>query len=164
MELVIEQTQQGTSYEVSVSTEGIEELKRKVKIKGEKKEALLTLRQKLVVTRGDPARTKPDPSQTRPKPDTVSVDPLTYQQSTLTIDCHVNRQFNKWVQLPDMADDVAATSAKTWQEGPTLPCGGSDPMRGCHVAVLTYFPVQVAGNCRLCQSEAQVLQAWDPRQ
>ncbi|GJZ12350.1 hypothetical protein Tco_0547580 [Tanacetum coccineum] len=46
MELVLEQTQQGTSYEVLVSTEGVEELKRKVKIKGEKKEALLTLRQK----------------------------------------------------------------------------------------------------------------------
>ncbi|GJV40076.1 hypothetical protein Tco_1418516 [Tanacetum coccineum] len=46
MELVLEQTQQGTSYEVSVSTEGVEELKRKVKINGEKKEALLTLRQK----------------------------------------------------------------------------------------------------------------------
>ncbi|GKA46165.1 hypothetical protein Tco_0738961 [Tanacetum coccineum] len=46
MELVLEQTQQGTSYEVSVSTEGVEELKRKFKIKGEKKEALLTLRQK----------------------------------------------------------------------------------------------------------------------
>ncbi|GJR66883.1 hypothetical protein Tco_0012948 [Tanacetum coccineum] len=43
MELVLEQTQQGTSYEVSVSDEGVEELKRKVKIKGEKKEALLTL-------------------------------------------------------------------------------------------------------------------------
>ncbi|GKB15997.1 integrase, catalytic region, zinc finger, CCHC-type containing protein [Tanacetum coccineum] len=42
MELVLEQTQQGTSYEVSVSAEGVEELKRKVKIKGEKKEALLT--------------------------------------------------------------------------------------------------------------------------
>ncbi|GJT76150.1 proline-rich receptor-like protein kinase PERK9 [Tanacetum coccineum] len=46
MELVLEQTQQGTSYELSVSAEGVEELKRKVKIKGEKKEALLTLRQK----------------------------------------------------------------------------------------------------------------------
>ncbi|GJX08654.1 hypothetical protein Tco_0196586 [Tanacetum coccineum] len=46
MELVLEQTQQCTSYEVSVSTEGVEELKIKVKIKGEKKEALLTLRQK----------------------------------------------------------------------------------------------------------------------
>ncbi|GJT32785.1 reverse transcriptase domain-containing protein [Tanacetum coccineum] len=46
MELVLEQTQQGTSYEVSVSAEGVEELKRKVKIKGEKKEALLTLRKK----------------------------------------------------------------------------------------------------------------------
>ncbi|GKB87358.1 hypothetical protein Tco_0959630 [Tanacetum coccineum] len=46
MELVLEQTQQGTSYEVSVSAEGVEELKGKVKIKGEKKEALLTLRQK----------------------------------------------------------------------------------------------------------------------
>ncbi|GJS42216.1 hypothetical protein Tco_0567259, partial [Tanacetum coccineum] len=46
MELVLEQTQQGTSYEVSVSAEGVKELKRKVKIKGEKKEALLTLRQK----------------------------------------------------------------------------------------------------------------------
>ncbi|GJU79378.1 hypothetical protein Tco_1276448 [Tanacetum coccineum] len=46
MELVLEQTQQGTSYEVSVSAEGVEELKRKVKIKGEKKEAILTLRQK----------------------------------------------------------------------------------------------------------------------
>ncbi|GJY29145.1 hypothetical protein Tco_0404912 [Tanacetum coccineum] len=46
MELVLEQTQQGTSYEVSVSAEGVKELKRKVKIKGEKKEAILTLRQK----------------------------------------------------------------------------------------------------------------------
>nr|GEV43164.1 hypothetical protein [Tanacetum cinerariifolium]GEV47105.1 hypothetical protein [Tanacetum cinerariifolium] len=44
MELVLEKTQQGTSHEVSVSTEGVEELKRKVKMKGEKKEALLTLR------------------------------------------------------------------------------------------------------------------------
>nr|GEY35854.1 hypothetical protein [Tanacetum cinerariifolium] len=44
MELVLEQTQQGSSYEVSVSAEGVEELKRKVKIKGEKKEALLTLK------------------------------------------------------------------------------------------------------------------------
>ncbi|GJZ40260.1 hypothetical protein Tco_0586823 [Tanacetum coccineum] len=44
MELVLEQTQQGTSYEVSVSAKGVEELKRKVKKKGEKKEALLTLR------------------------------------------------------------------------------------------------------------------------
>ncbi|GJU43461.1 putative ribonuclease H-like domain-containing protein [Tanacetum coccineum] len=34
------------SYEVSVSAERVEELKRKVKIKGKKKEALLTLRQK----------------------------------------------------------------------------------------------------------------------
>ncbi|GKA31166.1 hypothetical protein Tco_0717471, partial [Tanacetum coccineum] len=33
MELVLEQTQQGTSYEVSVSGEGVEELKRTVKIK-----------------------------------------------------------------------------------------------------------------------------------
>nr|GEU51127.1 hypothetical protein [Tanacetum cinerariifolium] len=50
MELVPEQTKQGTSYEVSVSAEGVEEFKRKVKIKGEEKEALLTLRQKLVNT------------------------------------------------------------------------------------------------------------------
>ncbi|GJU27102.1 hypothetical protein Tco_1165723 [Tanacetum coccineum] len=46
MKLVLEQTQQGTSYEVSINAEGVEELKRKVKIKGEKKEAFLTLRQK----------------------------------------------------------------------------------------------------------------------
>ncbi|GJY18755.1 hypothetical protein Tco_0390246 [Tanacetum coccineum] len=46
MELVLEETQQGTSYEVSISAEGVEELKRKVKKKGEKKEALFTLRQK----------------------------------------------------------------------------------------------------------------------
>ncbi|GJW94006.1 hypothetical protein Tco_0173678 [Tanacetum coccineum] len=46
MELVLEQIQQGTSYEVSGRTEGVEELKGKVKIKGEKKEAILTLRQK----------------------------------------------------------------------------------------------------------------------
>ncbi|GJW36133.1 hypothetical protein Tco_0059053 [Tanacetum coccineum] len=46
MELVLEQTQQGICHEVSVSTEGVEELKGEVKIKGEKKEALLTLRQK----------------------------------------------------------------------------------------------------------------------
>ncbi|GKA43759.1 hypothetical protein Tco_0736483 [Tanacetum coccineum] len=43
MELLLEQTQQGTSYKVSVSAEEVEELKRKVKINGEKKEALLTL-------------------------------------------------------------------------------------------------------------------------
>ncbi|GJU76500.1 hypothetical protein Tco_1273570 [Tanacetum coccineum] len=42
----LEQTQQSTSYKVSVSAERVEELKRKVKIKGEKKETLLTLRQK----------------------------------------------------------------------------------------------------------------------
>nr|GEW88123.1 hypothetical protein [Tanacetum cinerariifolium] len=46
MELVLKQTQQGTSYEVSVSPERVEELKGKVKIICEKKEALLTLRQK----------------------------------------------------------------------------------------------------------------------
>ncbi|GJR96103.1 ribonuclease H-like domain-containing protein [Tanacetum coccineum] len=46
MELVLEQTQQGTSYEVSVSVEGVEELKRKVKIKSKKEKGLLTLRQK----------------------------------------------------------------------------------------------------------------------
>nr|GEZ56028.1 hypothetical protein [Tanacetum cinerariifolium] len=43
MELVLKKTQQGFSYEVSVSVEGVEELKRKVKIKGEKKEASLHL-------------------------------------------------------------------------------------------------------------------------
>nr|GEU47158.1 retrovirus-related Pol polyprotein from transposon TNT 1-94 [Tanacetum cinerariifolium] len=42
MELVLEQSQQGSGHEVSVSTEGVEELKRIVKIKGEKKEALYT--------------------------------------------------------------------------------------------------------------------------
>ncbi|GJT70714.1 hypothetical protein Tco_1030000 [Tanacetum coccineum] len=47
MKLVLEQTQQGTSYEVSASTEGVEELKRKVKIKGGKKEALFTLSMKV---------------------------------------------------------------------------------------------------------------------
>nr|GEZ53876.1 putative reverse transcriptase domain-containing protein [Tanacetum cinerariifolium] len=47
MDLVLEQTQQGSSHEVSVSTDGFEELKRNVRIKGEKKEALRTLRQKL---------------------------------------------------------------------------------------------------------------------
>ncbi|GKB67762.1 hypothetical protein Tco_0929174, partial [Tanacetum coccineum] len=46
MELSLEQTQQGVSYEVSVCIEGVEEWKRKVRIKGEKKEALHTLRQK----------------------------------------------------------------------------------------------------------------------
>ncbi|GJV14428.1 putative reverse transcriptase domain-containing protein [Tanacetum coccineum] len=45
-ELTLEQTQQGVSDDVLVSIEGVEELKRNVKIKGEKKEALLTLRQK----------------------------------------------------------------------------------------------------------------------
>nr|GEX51573.1 hypothetical protein [Tanacetum cinerariifolium] len=39
MELELEQTQQGSSHEVSVSTEGVEELKRIVRIKGVKKEA-----------------------------------------------------------------------------------------------------------------------------
>nr|GFA39115.1 hypothetical protein [Tanacetum cinerariifolium] len=46
MEPVLEQTQQGTSYEVSVSVKGVEELKTKFNIKGAKKEALLTLRQR----------------------------------------------------------------------------------------------------------------------
>ncbi|GJR84875.1 hypothetical protein Tco_0155660 [Tanacetum coccineum] len=45
-ELTLEQTQQGVSDEVLVSIEGVEECKRKVKINGEKKEALLTFRQK----------------------------------------------------------------------------------------------------------------------
>ncbi|GKG23612.1 hypothetical protein Tco_0391648, partial [Tanacetum coccineum] len=40
-ELILEQTQQGVSYEVSVSIEGVEEGKRNVWIKGEKKEASL---------------------------------------------------------------------------------------------------------------------------
>ncbi|GJU28992.1 hypothetical protein Tco_1172581 [Tanacetum coccineum] len=42
-ELILEQTQQGVSDEVLVSIEGVEELKRNVKIKGEKKEASLIL-------------------------------------------------------------------------------------------------------------------------
>ncbi|GJW23502.1 hypothetical protein Tco_0034124 [Tanacetum coccineum] len=44
IELTLEQTQQGVSDEVLVSIKGVEELKRKVKIKGEKKEALLLRR------------------------------------------------------------------------------------------------------------------------
>ncbi|GKG40442.1 hypothetical protein Tco_0467219, partial [Tanacetum coccineum] len=46
MELVLEYTQQGSSHEVSVSTERVEERKRIVRTKGVKKEALHTLRQK----------------------------------------------------------------------------------------------------------------------
>nr|GEX32447.1 retrovirus-related Pol polyprotein from transposon TNT 1-94 [Tanacetum cinerariifolium] len=42
MELILEHTQQGISHEVSVSTKGVEELKRNVKIKDVKKEAILT--------------------------------------------------------------------------------------------------------------------------
>nr|GEX02856.1 integrase, catalytic region, zinc finger, CCHC-type, peptidase aspartic, catalytic [Tanacetum cinerariifolium] len=42
MELVLEQSQKGSSHEVSVSTEGVEELKRIVRIKSEKKETLHT--------------------------------------------------------------------------------------------------------------------------
>nr|GEU98148.1 reverse transcriptase domain-containing protein [Tanacetum cinerariifolium] len=42
MELELEQIQQGSSHEVSVSTEGVEELKRIVRIKDLKKEALHT--------------------------------------------------------------------------------------------------------------------------
>ncbi|GJY18161.1 zinc knuckle CX2CX4HX4C containing protein [Tanacetum coccineum] len=45
-ELTLEQIQQGVSDEVLLSIKGVEELKRNVKIKGEKKEAFLTLRQK----------------------------------------------------------------------------------------------------------------------
>nr|GEW11238.1 hypothetical protein [Tanacetum cinerariifolium] len=41
IELILEHTQQGIGYEVSISTEGVEELKRNDKIKGVKKEALL---------------------------------------------------------------------------------------------------------------------------
>nr|GEW52073.1 hypothetical protein [Tanacetum cinerariifolium] len=50
MELVLEQTQQSTSHEVSISTEAVEELKRNVKIEGEKKEALHTLSKNRVNT------------------------------------------------------------------------------------------------------------------
>nr|GEU42206.1 retrovirus-related Pol polyprotein from transposon TNT 1-94 [Tanacetum cinerariifolium] len=50
-ELTLEQTQQGVSDEVMVSIKGVEELKGNVKIKGEKKEALLTLRQKPVTNK-----------------------------------------------------------------------------------------------------------------
>nr|GEW08894.1 hypothetical protein [Tanacetum cinerariifolium] len=42
MELELEQSQEGFSHEVSVSTKGVEELKRIERIKGEKKEALHT--------------------------------------------------------------------------------------------------------------------------
>nr|GEW93008.1 uncharacterized mitochondrial protein AtMg00810-like [Tanacetum cinerariifolium] len=42
MELELEQSQQGSSHEVLVSTKGVEELKRIVRIKGVKKEALHT--------------------------------------------------------------------------------------------------------------------------
>nr|GEU95521.1 hypothetical protein [Tanacetum cinerariifolium] len=42
MELILEHTQQGIIHEVLVSAEGVEERKRNVKIKGVKKEALLT--------------------------------------------------------------------------------------------------------------------------
>nr|GFC90919.1 hypothetical protein [Tanacetum cinerariifolium] len=42
IELILEHTQQGISHEVLVTTEGVEEIKRNVKIKGKKKEALLT--------------------------------------------------------------------------------------------------------------------------
>ncbi|GJU63449.1 hypothetical protein Tco_1245284 [Tanacetum coccineum] len=58
MELVLEQTQQGTSHEVSVSTEGVEELKRNVRINGEKKEALHTPRQKpdSILQAGNPVK------------------------------------------------------------------------------------------------------------
>ncbi|GJW93736.1 hypothetical protein Tco_0173408 [Tanacetum coccineum] len=45
-ELTLEQTQQGVSDEVLVSIEGVKEFKGNVKMKGEKKEALLILRQK----------------------------------------------------------------------------------------------------------------------
>ena len=41
IELELEQTQQGSSNEVSVTTEGVEELKRNEMRKGEKKIALL---------------------------------------------------------------------------------------------------------------------------
>nr|GFC51388.1 hypothetical protein [Tanacetum cinerariifolium] len=41
IKLILEHTQQGISYEVLVSTERVEELKRNDKIKGVKKEALL---------------------------------------------------------------------------------------------------------------------------
>ncbi|GKF94486.1 hypothetical protein Tco_0284186, partial [Tanacetum coccineum] len=46
MELTLKHTQQDVSYEVSVSIEWVEEGKRNVRIKGVKKEALHTLRQK----------------------------------------------------------------------------------------------------------------------
>ncbi|GJZ34807.1 hypothetical protein Tco_0580624 [Tanacetum coccineum] len=43
-ELTLEQSQQGVSNEILVSIEGVEELKRNIWIKGEKKEALHTLK------------------------------------------------------------------------------------------------------------------------
>ncbi|GJX54858.1 hypothetical protein Tco_0284755 [Tanacetum coccineum] len=61
----------------------------------------------------------------------------------------------KWVLLADMVDDVAATSAMTWQR-PTMPCGRGYPMRGCHMAVLTYICAGVRG----C-SPLRTLSRWD---
>nr|GFA12284.1 hypothetical protein [Tanacetum cinerariifolium] len=49
MELELEQSQQGSSHEVSVSTEWVEELKRIVRIKGVKKEALHTTDQTMAL-------------------------------------------------------------------------------------------------------------------
>ncbi|GJZ32997.1 hypothetical protein Tco_0578433 [Tanacetum coccineum] len=58
MKLILEQTQQGISYEVLVSAEGFEERKRNVRIKGEKKEAIHTLRQKpdSILQAGNPVK------------------------------------------------------------------------------------------------------------
>nr|GEX70811.1 ribonuclease H-like domain-containing protein [Tanacetum cinerariifolium] len=52
MELELEQTQKGYSHEVSISTEGVKELKRNVRIKGVKREALHTLRAKTRIVDG----------------------------------------------------------------------------------------------------------------
>ncbi|GJR91471.1 hypothetical protein Tco_0215482 [Tanacetum coccineum] len=78
-ELTLEQTQQGVSDEVLVSIKGVEELKRKVKIKGEKKKALFTLRQKPVTMEILPEPTSnklcgPDGPYLGPKRDRVFTD------------------------------------------------------------------------------------------
>nr|GEZ94799.1 hypothetical protein [Tanacetum cinerariifolium] len=61
IELTLEQSQQGVSYDVLVSIEGVEELKRNVWIKGENKAALQTL-----LGRNQPLRTDASPTALSP--------------------------------------------------------------------------------------------------
>ncbi|GJR05155.1 hypothetical protein Tco_0528139 [Tanacetum coccineum] len=85
-ELTLEQTQQGVSDEVLVSIEGVKNENEKVKLKGEKKEALLTPRSVLMELEVNP--TKPG-RMTKP-----------YSSTIFTANCFITGSCKDEMEIP----------------------------------------------------------------